>query len=130
MAQALDTLSARDNAVRDLQASRGALVGLLQAPQAEGSSASAPLWRSARWFLRRWWRGHPMSEALTVLEAVGRHKLAPLAARHPWAVLGGAVLGGGVLAWALPRHFSRWLWPLLAVEARRLSSALLAQALR
>ena len=130
MAQALDILTARDNAVRQLQASRGDLVGLLQAPQAEGAGASAPLWRSARWFLRRWWRGHPVNEAATLLEAVGRQQLAPVAARHPWVLLGGAALAGGALAWALPRHLQRWILPLLAIEARRLAAALLAQALR
>ena len=130
MALTLDTLHARDNAVRQLQASRGDLVRLLQAPQPAGRGSSAPLWRSARWFLGRWWRGQPLSEAATLLQAVARQQLAPTAARHPWALLGVAALGGGVLAWALPRHFSRWLLPLLVVEARRLTLALLAQAVR
>jgi hypothetical protein len=130
MAQTLDILQARDHAVRRLQASRGDLVRLLQAPPAGGTTAGAPLWRSARWFLRRWWRGHPMSEAANALEAVGRQQLAPMAARHPWALLGGAAVAGGVLAWAWPRQLQRWVLPFLAVEARRGVAALLAQALR
>ena len=123
-----DTLQARDNVVRQLQASRGELVRLLQSPQGESASASTPLWRSARWFLRRWWRGHPLHGAASVAEALARQKLAPTAARHPWLLLGGAALGGGVLAWALPRHFRSWLLPVLAVESRRLASALLVRA--
>ena len=130
MAPTLDTVKERDNAVRQLQASRGDLVRLLQAPQTAAGGAAAPLWRSARWLLRRWWRGQPISQAATLLQAVARQQLAPTVARHPWALLGAAAVGGGVLAWALPRHFGRWLLPLLALEARRLALALLAQAVR
>ena len=121
-------LQARQHAVRQLEASRSTLLRLLTPEEsptaASATSASTPFWRSARWFLRRWWRGHPMNGVVTVAEALARHKLRPAADNHPLALLGVAALAGGVVAFAVPRHSSRWLWPLVAVEVRRLAAGL------
>ena len=118
-------LQARQHAVRQLEASRITLLRLLtpesNPPAASTASASAPFWRSERWFLRRWWRGHPMNEVVTVAEALARHELRPAADSHPLTLLGVAALAGGVVAFATPRHFSRWL----VVEVRRLAAGLL-----
>ncbi len=132
MAHALDTLTERDMVVRALQASRGQLVYLLKSRPATAADqkAAVPWWRSARWFLRQWWRKQPLSEALLAADTSGRDLLAPMAARHPWALVGGAVVAGGVLAWAMPRHLQRWVLPLLVVEARRFGASVLAQVLR
>ena len=121
-------LQARQHAVRQLEASRSTLLRLLtkesSPPAASTASASSPFWRSARWFLRRWWRGHPMNKVVTVVEALARHQLRPATDSRTFALLGVAALAGGVLASAMPRHFSRWLWPLVVVEVRRLDAGL------
>ena len=125
----------RTQLVRQLQASRGELAQLFEPPSAPGISgettqSASPLWRSTWWVVRRWWRGHPLNAPAAALHAGGKQLLAPTAAAHPWWLLGGAALCGGVLAWAGPRRVSIWLLPLLGTELRRAGLALVNAALR
>ena len=131
------TTDPRAQLVQQLQASRGELVRLFEPPSAPGLSgetskteSASPLWRSTWWVVRRWWRGHPLNAPAAALHAGGRQLLAPIAAAHPWWLLGGAALFGGVLAWAGPRRLSIWLLPLLGTELRRAGLALVNAALR
>jgi hypothetical protein len=57
--------------------------------------------------VRHWWSGHPLRAAAGMAAGVATLALRPLAARHPWGLVAGAVVLGGLLAWTRP-----WRWPL------------------
>jgi hypothetical protein len=79
--------------------------------------------------LRTWWARHPLQLAGQVGVEAARAVLQPLARSHPLALLLGALLVGGVLAWARP-----WRWILkpawLAGLGLQLFHETLAQARR
>lgn len=55
--------------------------------------------------LRRWWSRHPLKATAAFATAAGRDLLGPAAARHPWLLLGGAVLAGAAVTRLRP-----WRW--------------------
>jgi hypothetical protein len=57
--------------------------------------------------VRHWWSGHPLRAAAGLAAGVTTLALRPLAARHPWGLVAGAVVLGGLLAWTRP-----WRWTL------------------
>ena len=139
------TADPRARLVLQMQASRGELARLFAPPapgqagpgvasgggrEGVGSASPSRLWRSGLWFLRRWWRGHPLHAPAEALQASGREWLAPVAATRPWALLGGAALCGGVLAWAAPRSLRGWALPVLGIVVRRAGVAFISAALR
>jgi hypothetical protein len=52
-----------------------------------------------------WWANHPLRPAASVGNSLIRDAVAPLARRHPFSVVAGALVLGGVLAWLKP-----WRW--------------------
>jgi hypothetical protein len=91
-------------APRDAQAS--------QAPQEPGwlgtlGDALSDLPAAAiavRW-LRRWWAGHPWRTTFEFARDAGEELARPLAKKHPWWLLIGALVGGMLLTRAKP-----WRW--------------------
>lgn len=59
---------------------------------------------AVRW-LRRWWAGHPWRSTLEFARDAGQELAAPLAKKHPWWLLVGALVGGMLLTRAKP-----WRW--------------------
>lgn len=57
-----------------------------------------------RW-VKRWWRHHPWRATVEVVSTAGRELAKPVAVKHPWILLGGAFLAGGLLARLRP-----WKW--------------------
>lgn len=49
-----------------------------------------------------WWQQHPLHAVGIVASEVGRTTLRPIARRHPFALVGVALLAGVLLAWARP----------------------------
>lgn len=60
--------------------------------------------------VRHWWSGHPLRAVATVAAGAASVTLKPLAARHPWGLVAGALALGGLLAWARP-----WRWSVTPV---------------
>lgn len=56
-------------------------------------------------YLQRWWRRHPLYATFHVADEAGRELLRPMAKRHPWLLLGGAVVIGVGLGRVRP-----WRW--------------------
>ena len=52
-----------------------------------------------------WWANHPLHPAAGLAEGIARDAVAPLARRHPRAVVAGAFLVGALIVWARP-----WRW--------------------
>jgi hypothetical protein len=52
-----------------------------------------------------WWANHPLHPAAGLAEGVARDAVAPLARRHPRAVVAGAFVVGALIVWARP-----WRW--------------------
>ena len=52
-----------------------------------------------------WWANHPLHPAAGLAEGVARDAIAPLARRHPRAVVAGAFVAGALIVWARP-----WRW--------------------
>jgi hypothetical protein len=52
-----------------------------------------------------WWANHPLHPAAGLAEGVARDAVAPLARRHPRAVVAGAFVAGALIVWARP-----WRW--------------------
>ncbi len=52
--------------------------------------------------IRRRWSGHPLRAVATVAAGAATTALKPLAARHPWGLVAGALVLGGLLVWAAP----------------------------
>lgn len=48
-------------------------------------------------YMRRWWARHPLRATAQLADEAGRELLRPIAKRHPWMLLGGAVAVGVVL---------------------------------
>lgn len=55
--------------------------------------------------LRSWWNSHPLHVGGTAAVDVANAVLRPVAQRHPWGLIVGAVAVGGLLAWTRP-----WRW--------------------
>ena len=82
------------------------------APSAWASFASfaaspslAPLWPLAQSVLSGWWARQPAHQMAQLAQALLQAWVRPLAARHPLALMGGAMLAGAVLMAARP-----WRW--------------------
>jgi hypothetical protein len=75
-------------------------------PGEPGSPARVPPWLLDA--LARWWAPHPLHQVLVLLRAMAEAWARPVAARHPMALLGGALLGGAALVRVRPW---RWLAP-------------------
>ncbi|ARN21649.1 hypothetical protein [Piscinibacter gummiphilus] len=48
-------------------------------------------------YMRRWWARHPWRATAQLADEAGRELLRPIAKRHPWMLLGGAVVAGIVI---------------------------------
>jgi len=48
-------------------------------------------------YMRRWWARHPWRATAQLADEAGRELLRPVAKRHPWMLLGGAVVAGIVI---------------------------------
>jgi len=59
---------------------------------------------AVRW-LRRWWAGHPWRTTFEFARDAGEELARPLAKKHPWWLLVGALVGGMLLTRAKP-----WRW--------------------
>lgn len=55
--------------------------------------------------VRGWWADHPLRPALLLALQATQTAVAPLARRHPLALVTAAALAGGLLAWSRP-----WRW--------------------
>lgn len=60
--------------------------------------------------VRHWWSGHPLRAVASVVAGAANAVLKPVAARHPWGLVAGALVLGGLLAWSRP-----WRWALTPV---------------
>ena len=89
------------------------------APDAARSSPQEPGWLgtlgdalsdlpaaaiAVRW-LRRWWAGHPWRTTFEFARDAGQELAGPLAKKHPWWLLAGALVGGMLLTRVKP-----WRW--------------------
>lgn len=94
-------------------------------PATNGAAARAP--QSAPWLdeikrspgvailidvVSHWWAQHPLRVAATLASSGANAALKPLAQRHPVALVAGAAVLGGLLAWCRP-----WRWPRQALWA-------------
>ena len=52
-----------------------------------------------------WWANHPLHPAAGLAEGIARDAVAPLARRHPRAMVAGAFVVGALIVWARP-----WRW--------------------
>ncbi len=57
--------------------------------------------------LSQWWAGHPLRVTGQGIAGAAKAVIQPLAQRHPVALVLGAFVVGGLLAWSRP-----WRWPL------------------
>jgi hypothetical protein len=123
-----------------LAASRARLLLSLQAPPAQanagerkaaGAPGHAPLaaaWRSIPGALilsdalGAWWAQHPAHKASTVAAGAAKEVLAPVAQKHPWALVSVAIVLGGVFVWSRP-----WRWALKPALESALFAGLLSQ---
>ncbi len=55
--------------------------------------------------INSWWANHPLHPAAGLAEGIARDAVAPLARRHPRAMVAGAVVLGALIVWARP-----WRW--------------------
>ena len=69
------------------------------------SLSDVPVGAVAARYLRRWWRRHPLRATAELGGELGREFLAPTAGKHPWLLLGGAVIAGALLSRLRP-----WQW--------------------
>ena len=56
-------------------------------------------------YMRRWWARHPWRATAQLADEAGRELLRPVAKRHPWMLLGGAVVAGVVIGRMRPWRF-------------------------
>jgi len=59
---------------------------------------------AVRW-AKRWWAHHPWRATADFASVAARELVRPVALKHPWMLVGGAVLAGGVLVRLRP-----WRW--------------------
>jgi len=87
-------------------------------PSASGGGTSAPVgWLDSLKALpgaglvvdavQQWWRRHPLYVASQGIADGAKAVLQPLVQRHPFALVAGALVLGGLLAWSRP-----WRWAL------------------
>jgi hypothetical protein len=55
-----------------------------------------------------WWVRHPLRPAVVLASAVLTVTIRPLARRHPLALVAGALVAGGLIAWIRPWRPLRW----------------------
>jgi hypothetical protein len=89
-------------ATERLAASREALRKRLRA----APSSAAPSANAAAGLLRDWWQAHPAQVAGSLAADAAKQALQPVAQKHPWALVLGALVCGGVLAWSRPWHWA------------------------
>lgn len=132
------------NAAARLDASRARLRESMQgrrrarraAPQASAESADPGSWLSVLDELpivgpllqsaRSAWRDSPLPAAVSLAEEAGNEALRPTAERHPLALVGIAMAGGALIAWAQPWR-TAWRAALAAGVVSQLSARLVAQ---
>ncbi|HET9977228.1 MAG TPA: hypothetical protein VFQ20_07325 [Burkholderiaceae bacterium] len=71
--------------------------------------------------LGQWWSRHPLRFAATLAASATKAAVQPFAERHPWRLLAGACVVGGLLAWSRP-----WRWPRAALWTGLLPQLLMA----
>jgi len=69
------------------------------------SLADVPAATIAMRWVKRWWRHHPWRATVDVFSAAGHELAKPIANKHPWMLLLGSVLAGGLLIKLRP-----WKW--------------------
>jgi hypothetical protein len=69
---------------------------------------------------KTWWARHPYRQAAQTVADVAKAAVLPTAQRHPLALVAGAFVVGGVLAWSRP-----WRW----LPTSALIAALLAKVM-
>jgi len=82
------------------------------------SLADVPAATIAMRWVKRWWRHHPWRATVDVFSAAGHELAKPIASKHPWILLFGSVLAGGLLVKLRP-----WKW----VSGSALISGLIPQ---
>lgn len=94
-----------------------------------GSLLASPLAEVLIDTVSGWWLRHPLRPVVVLGSATLTVAIKPVAQRHPLALMAGAILVGGLLAWARPWRFARWaLRPaLFAGLAQQLLSRSLAE---
>jgi hypothetical protein len=127
-----------------LAASRGRLLLSLQAPPVQtaagagtGQAGAAPsklqspiaaAWRSIPGALifsdavAAWWAQHPAHKASAVAASAAKEVLAPVAQKHPLALVSVAMVLGGVFVWSRP-----WRWALKPALESALFAGLVGQ---
>lgn len=69
------------------------------------SLSDVPVASIAVRYMRRWWARHPLRATAEFADEAGREILGPTANKHPWLLLGGAVVAGAALSQLRP-----WRW--------------------
>jgi hypothetical protein len=72
--------------------------------------------------LGAWWQQHPAHKASTAAADAAKVALVPVAQKHPWALVGGALVLGALFAWSKP-----WRWAMKPALKSALFAGLLPQ---
>ena len=122
-----------------LAQSRERLRQALSGASSSGGAASSP-GRPAAWWqglaalpgagiaidaVQQWWARHPLRATTQMAFHAARGAVQPIAQRHPWALVLGAGLVGGLLAWRRP-----WGWVLKPALFAGLAQQLLISSLK
>ena len=75
--------------------------------------------------VQKWWARHPLCATTQMAFTAARAVVQPIAQRHPWALVLGAGLVGGLLAWRRP-----WGWVLKPALFAGLAQQLLISSLK
>ena len=75
--------------------------------------------------VQQWWARHPLRATTQIAFNAARGAVHPIAQRHPWALVLGAGLVGGLLAWRRP-----WGWVLKPALFAGLAQQLLISSLK
>jgi hypothetical protein len=75
--------------------------------------------------VQQWWARHPLRATTQIAFSAARGVVQPIAQRHPWALVLGAGLIGGLLAWRRP-----WGWVLKPALFAGLAQQLLISSLK
>jgi hypothetical protein len=75
--------------------------------------------------VQQWWARHPLRATTQIAFSAARGAVQPIAQHHPWALVLGAGLIGGLLAWRRP-----WSWVLKPALFAGLAQQLLISSLK